>query len=416
VTAVLLCLLAWDQPSLGAGGGQVLAQIRIQGNIATPDDEVARLAGVSVGMPVGPGTAAEVADRLRATKRFEQVEVLTRYASISDPTQVILVVLVNEGPVSIETTGDPAHPTRVVRRRGPQLQVLPVLGSQDGYGVTYGARLSQSGLLGPNSRLQLPATWGGEKRVAAELEVRFDDAPVSRLAGGVGWRRQTNPFYDADDERDAAWVRAEKQIFEPLRVAASAGWQHVQFLGQTDHVVQGGIDAVFDNRLDPWLPRNAVYLSAGWDRLAFHSTPAVDRIQIDARGYLGTFGKTVLVLRAVRDASDGPLPPYLKPLLGGMPNLRGYAVGTTAGDDLVAGSVELRVPLASLFRIGRIGVSGFLDSGTAYNQSARLAEQAFRSGAGGSLWIFVPLARLEVAIARGFESSTRVHVNASVLF
>jgi outer membrane protein assembly factor BamA len=416
VTAFLFCLLVCDQPSAVAVAAQVLAQIRVQGNVATPDEEVVRLAEVSVGMPVGPDMAAQVADRLRATKRFQHVEVLTRYASINDPTQVILVVLVDEGPVSIESTSDPTHPTRVVRKRSTQLQVLPVFGSQDGYGVTYGARLSQSGLLGPNSRLQVPATWGGDKRVAAELEVRFDDAPVSRVAGGVGWRRQTNPFYDADDERDAAWVRAEKQILEPLRVAVSGGWQRVLFLGQTDHVVQGGVDAVFDTRLDPWLPGNAIYVNAGWDRLAFHSTAAVDRLQLDARGYIGIFSKPVLVVRAVRDASDGPLPPYLKPLLGGMPNLRGYAVGTAAGDDLLSGSIELRVPIASLLRVGRIGASGFLDSGTAYDQNAQLADQRFRSGAGGSLWIFVPLARLEVAVARGFESSTRVHVNASVLF
>ena len=86
-------------------------------------------------MPVAPDIVATVTARLRAAKRFDRVEVLKRYASLSDPTQIVIVVIVDEGPVSIQRTGDPDHPTRVVRRRWPNLLFFPILGSESGYGV-----------------------------------------------------------------------------------------------------------------------------------------------------------------------------------------------------------------------------------------------------------------------------------------
>ena len=61
--------------------------------MATSDAEVSRLAGLSVGMPLGPDTAAAAAERLRAAKRFESVEVLKRYASLADPSAIVLVVI-----------------------------------------------------------------------------------------------------------------------------------------------------------------------------------------------------------------------------------------------------------------------------------------------------------------------------------
>ena len=89
---------------------EILAAIRVQGNVATTDEEVRRLAGLAIGAPIGPETLNEVATRLRAAKRFDRVEVLKRFASITDPTQIVLVILVDEGPVRIEMTGDPNQP------------------------------------------------------------------------------------------------------------------------------------------------------------------------------------------------------------------------------------------------------------------------------------------------------------------
>jgi outer membrane protein assembly factor BamA len=102
--------------------------------------------------------------------------------------------------------------------------------------------------------------------------------------------------------------------------------------------------------------------------LSFQNGGAVDRLSLEGRGYVGLFRQNVLVLRALRDAADTPLPPYLKPMLGGMANLRGFKAGTAIGDMLVAASAELRVPLTSPLSFGKIGVSAFVDAGTAYDK------------------------------------------------
>ena len=46
------------------------------------------------------------------------MEVLQRFASIADPLQIAVVIIVDEGPVKIERTDDADAPTRVVRSRG----------------------------------------------------------------------------------------------------------------------------------------------------------------------------------------------------------------------------------------------------------------------------------------------------------
>ena len=69
---------------------------------------------------------------------------------------------------------------------------LPMLRYEDGYGFTYGARVSFVDVLGPRSRLSAPLSWGGERRATAEFERTFDRGPISRIlmTGGV-WRRET---------------------------------------------------------------------------------------------------------------------------------------------------------------------------------------------------------------------------------
>jgi hypothetical protein len=412
---LVYALLATDAPGM-AQSAEVVAEVRVQGNVATPDEEILRLAGARIGMPVEPETLSTIAERLRATRRFERVEVLKRYASIADPSRIVLVLLVDEGPVAIESTGDPAQPTRVVRRRRPAVLWLPLLSGEDGYGLTYGAQMALPNVIGPDSRLWFPATWGGEKRVAALLEKRFDRGLLTRVEGGVSISRKTNPFFDEDDDRRAFWIRGERQVAPPLRIGASARVQDVTFLGSTDRVVHFGADVVIDTRLDPWLARNAVYVRAGWDRLAFRTDRTAHRRQVDARGHVGAVGQSILVVRALWDSSDRQLPPYLKPLLGGQANLRGFRAGTSVGDNLVAGSLELRVPLSSPLRIGRVGVNGFVDAGTVYDTGNRLGDRAFSRGFGGGVWFSAAFLRVNAAVAHGVGASTRLHVGGSLSF
>ena len=61
---------------------------------------------------------------------------------------------------------------------------LPILSHADGYGFTYGARVSFVGALGKRSRLSVPLTWGGERRAArgARTDIRRPGLDCSRGA------------------------------------------------------------------------------------------------------------------------------------------------------------------------------------------------------------------------------------------
>lgn len=416
LTATLLIAALLSGVFEPAQSSGVLAAIRVQGNVATPEAEIIRLAELRLGMSIEADTAALTAARLERTKRFERVEVRQRFASIADPTQIVLVIIVDEGPVTIEMTGDPDHPTRVVRKRGPRLLFLPVLTAEDGYGVMYGARIGVPNPAGDRSRLSAPLTWGGEKRAGLEFEKALPARAIDRVAAGGSISRRTHPFFDRDEDRGRVWARAERAIAPPLHVGATAGWQHVSFRDADDSFAHAGADLVLDTRLDPLLARNAVYARAAWERLAFRAEPSAARWELDGRAYLGLFGQNVLVVRALRIDSDQPLPVYLQPMLGGLANLRGFKTGTAIGDTLTAGSAEVRMPLTSPLNIGKIGVSLFADAGAVYDKGQRFADQPLRHGYGVSLWLSAAFVRLNVAIAHGVGSSTRAQVGGGVSF
>jgi outer membrane protein assembly factor BamA len=402
--------------ALFAQGAEVVSEVQVRGNVVTPDEEILRLAGVAVGMPMTSDTLSLVTDRLRATKRFERVEVLKRYASISDPTRITLVLMVDEGAVTIQNTGDPDRPIRVLKARRLNLLFLPVLDGEDGYGLTYGVRVALPNPAGTESRLSFPATWGGEKRAAVEIEKRFTQGLLTRLEGGGSVSRKTNPFFEEDDERAGVWGRGERQVLPSLRIGATASWQRVSFQSATDRMVDVGAEVILDTRLDPWLARNAVYARAAEHRFAFRHQESVDRSDLETRAYVGLFGQTILVASVQRSAADGPLPNYLKAILGGQESLRGFRAGTAVGDTLVAGSLEVRVPLTSALRVGKLGVSGFTDAGTVYDHGEGFEDQAVKRGFGASVWVAAAFLRLNVAVAHGVGTSTRVHASGNLTF
>jgi hemolysin activation/secretion protein len=403
-----LGLLAPAQPL------EQIADIRVHGNTITSDEEIVRLADVTVGARVGAGTLEEIASRLRAADRFVHVEVLKRFASIDDPSKVLIVIVVDEGPVRISTSdgGLTAH----VEKSRNRVMFLPLLDYEDGYGLSYGVRLAFREPAGTGSRLSFPLTWGGDKRAAVELDKALAGNRITRVRAGASLSRRKNPFYREDEDRGRVWIRAERDVGRLVRAGATAGWEGVTFFDAQDRVGQLGADVVFDTRIDPVLPRNAVYARAAWDHLAFRNEPSADRIDLEARGYIGLVGQTVLVLRALEQNSSTPLPPYLKPLLGGTKNLRGFRAGSALGDALVAGSMELRVPLTSPLSVGKGGVSAFVDVGTVYDKGERLRDRAFARGVGGGVWFSATVVRLNLTVAHGLGGSTRVQFGTSLIF
>ena len=430
--ALLVATLVMSGSS-GVAPADVVAGIQVQGNTATTDEEVRRLADVRIGMPVDDTTIEAVAARLRAAKRFERVEVLKRFASIADPSQIMLVIIVDEGPVKIVMTGDPDHPTRVERKRLPNLLILPILDKEDGRGVTYGARftLPDPNWMGKRSRITFPLTWGGSKRAGIDLEKRIDGGLFDRVTAGGSISRRTNLAFQQDDDRARLYVRGEREFTRALRLGVNTAWQRASFEGVADRFTQVGGDVTVDTRVDPILARNAVYARARWEHLRFGDGPlavpsqagsyagyqgSANRTELDGRGYLGVIGQAVLAGRVLRQDSDRPLPPYLQPELGGLSTLRGFRAGSEVGDTLVAMSAELILPLTSPLKIGRMGVSAFVDRGAVYNKGERFSDQTLKEGYGGSVWFAAAFFRLNIAVAHGRGASTRVHVGGNVTF
>jgi outer membrane protein assembly factor BamA len=412
-TLLLACALAG---AARAQSVEVIAEIRVHGNLLTPEDEILWLADVHVGMPFDPTLPAQVAARLQAAKRFESVEVLKRFASISDPSQIVLVIVVDDGRVALDWSDRDDRAPRVTRRRGPHLMFLPILDAEDGYGVSYGGRLAIPDPVGTSSRISFPLTWGGQKRAGAELERYLASGPLTRVEAGASVSSIKNPFYGQDDDRGRLWLRADREFTRILRASLTTGWDHVAFLGTTDSFTTVGAAVEVDTRLDPMLARNAVYARARWDRFAFEKSDSANSVSLDGRGYLGLLGQSVLVVRALREDSDRPLPPYMRPLLGGMENLRGFRAGSAIGDTLVAGSAELRQPLTSPLSVGKLGVSAFVDTGVVYDKGQRLGDQRLERGVGGSVWFAAAFLRLNLAVAHGVGATTRVHFDTNLTF
>jgi outer membrane protein assembly factor BamA len=432
-TLLVAMLTIADPQAPARPAAEIVTAIQLQGNTATPDEELRRLADVHVGMPFDDTIVAAVTERLRAAKRFDRVEVRKRFASIDDPSQIVLVILVDEGPVKIVMTGDPSHPTSVVRKRLPTLMPYPILGYEDGHQFTYGVRLTiaEPNWLGKRSRVTFPLSWGGTKQAGINVEKRIDGGAIDRVTAGASISRRENLAFDQDDDRARLFVRGERELTRALRLGATGGWQRASFAGVTDQFAQASGDIVVDTRADPILARNAVYARAEWEHLRFGNgaltpplTPggyggyqgSANRTELDGRGYLGLIGQTVLAGRVLRLDSDRPLPPYLQPQLGGLSTLRGFPVGSFVGDTLVSMSAELVQPLTSPISFAKFGVTAFVDSGTVYGKGQRFVDQTMQQGYGGSVWLAAAFFRLNVAVAHGRGAGTRVHVGGNVTF
>ena len=188
---------------------EIIADIQVHGNLVTTDEELKRLAGVDVGTPFEPSLIEAVAERLRAAKRFERVDVLKRFASIADPSQIVIVIIVDEGRVRIARTGDPEHPFRAVRNRWPRLMYQPILRRDDRYGSTYGVRVAIPETFGSNSRLIFPFAWGGEKQAGVEYDKTNDAGLLNRVRAGGSWLRRTHPVFQEDEDREQLSLRGE---------------------------------------------------------------------------------------------------------------------------------------------------------------------------------------------------------------
>ena len=397
---------------------ETIREIRVHGNASLVDADVLKLAGIAVGDPLPADAVKDIEKRLKDSHRFETVEVRKRYRSLDDPTDVALVLVVHERPGVTSATAAGGRPiTRPWHRVTDRLMFFPILSFADGYGLTYGGRVSAIDLLGVGERLSVPLTWGGTKRAALEAERTFKHGPLSRVFSSVGiWSRE-NPHFNIDDQRVELKGRVERQLAHIVRLGVDAARSSVSFGQLDDHIWTLGTNAALDTRGDPAFPGNAVYLGGGWSGLTVRGRARINRYEADARGYVRVVGQSVVAGRLQYFNSDATLPPYERLLLGGSSNLRGFRTGTFDADRMIVSSGELRVPITSVLSGARLGLTVFMDAAKAVDFGASLKDAAWHRGAGAGLFLIAPLVKINIDIAHGLNGGgTRLNIGTGFSF
>ena len=385
---------------------ETVMEVRVHGNHTTPDTDVLELAGDVVGQLATDELISAISERLDASGRFTAVEVRKRYRSIDNPSDVVLMIVVDERP-GVSAENPKVGAWRTLTASG---MWMPVLNYSDGYGFTYGARASFVDLLGPRTRVSMPYTWGGKRQAQVEVERSFERGPLTRMALSGGIMRRENPHYEIGDQRTEVRLRVESAPRRWLRVGGTTGVGSVAFGQVDDRLSSAAVDVTLDTRADPTFPRNAVLADVKWEHFGFSGPFAIgdevtdersgsfSRTTTDLHGYVGV-GWNVLALRSVLIVPNVPPPPYEQALLGGASILRGYDFGYRAGDNLAAASAEMRVPLTSPLSIARIGIKAFADWGAVYPVGARLSDQQFDVGYGTGVFVTAALLTMSADMA-----------------
>jgi len=378
---------------------EIVDSVRLQGNFKTPDAEVLRLAGISVGSDLGNVSLSEVEKRLLANGHFESVHVAKRYPSLVDTERVVLLIEVRE--------------KQTVKSR---FMVMPILSGSDEYGLTYGARFSAIDLLGSKERISFPLSWGGVREAAAEIEfpTRIPEVGSLFAEGGVNWKE--NPHFELGDLRKE-FLGGLRNRFGPIVYEASAGWTDVDFGDLDDRFLTYGAQIAVDTRQNSNLPRDAVYLGFGWRRMALADMgPDFNLYRTDLRGYKGLWGQAILAAQVLYDKADGHLPDYQRPFLGGASTLRGHEPGELVGDNRVVSSVELRLPVTSPLAIYHAGFDAFWDSGTVFDDGQSLRDSKFEHGVGVGAFILIAGFGFKVDLAHDLGGSFRLHFSTGFRF
>ena len=411
------------EPSLAGApiAAETVAEIRIHGNLSLPDAEVVAITGVNLGDAAGPDLERTVRQRLEASGRFETVEVRRRYRSLTATDRVALVIVVRERPGA--RFSNPV--LRAFAAAGRRLMVAPLLDHREGYGVAYGALTSFVDTFGPGSRLSVPATWGGHKRIALEMEAPIRGPVIDRLRAGGSRGRRRHPYFDVDVDRARFAVAAQRGLPRGFRMNGEAAWEEVRFAVSADRLIRAAAYLDYgDYRETPAnARRNTVVVRTGIERLAIDGgAGSILRPRLDARAYRAVGRQAVLAGRLFFAGASGPLPPYERSLLGGSPaaggTLRGWRAGGAVGDRIAAASIELRLPITSVLSEGRVGLRFFYDTAAAYDADRPLRDAAFREGAGAGVFFLPPGFGfpMSIDVADDPEGGVRVHVSAGFGF
>ena len=370
---------------------ELLLDVRFHGNHSISDEELMELADLSVGERLDNFDPDEIRERLMQTGRFESVEVQKRYRSMSRTDQVILLISVKEKTPASK-----------------KFMFFPVLDYTDEYGFTFGGRVTAIDLLNVGDRISFPLTWGGVRQAAVEPQIPLPSTIFDYASGSFGISQRENPHFDTDDRRVALKGGVRKQI-GIFSFNIDGGWTDVHFGTTDDQFVTIGAGAVIDTRTNVFIPRNAVYAGAGWERTKITGGAGFNQFNVDLRGFKSFIGQSVLAAQVYYLGADGPLPDYQQPFLGGSATLRGYTAGQFAGDNLLIGSLELRMPITPANSIARAGFNVFFDTGTVYDHGTSVKDSRFHNGVGGGFFVFAFGLGFKFEVGYDLDNSVRAH-------
>jgi outer membrane protein assembly factor BamA len=388
-----------------------IAEILVHGNHSTPDADVIAVSGLALGQPAGDADLAAAQDRLEASGRFQSTEVRRRARSISDPDDVLVLILVEELPGTSPDLPTPGW----LRRTTAGLMWAPVVSYREGYGFTYGVRIAAADLFGERSTLSVPLTWGGERRAGLQLERSFERGPVSRIVAVGDIVRIVNPAFDQVDQRFGGEARVESAVTSWLRLAAIGSLADVEFGGDTTRLSTAGGEIALDTRLDPTFPRNAVWVTAGVERLGFSSTSRV-RQRIDGNAALGLFRGSALIGRVFQVSADDTLPPFEQTWIGGAASLRGFRAGYRVDDNAAGASVTYAYPLGSPLNLARFGLRTFVDWAAVYPAKTSWQDAAYDRGIGGGVFFSATAVSLSLDVAWSDTGNVRGHFRMGTRF
>ena len=392
---------------------ETVVDLRVHGNHSTPDTEVLALAGVALGDVVTPDLIDAVTDRLEASGRFATVEVRKRYRSLTATDRVALVIVVRERPAASVRN----RVLRALTRLARQTMFLPVMRYEEGYGLTYGARFSLLDVAGERSRLSVPATWGGERRAAIELDAPLPGPIVDRLVASGSRGRRRHPALGLVDDRTGVRVGVDRSLPRGFRLHAALARDEVRFGGAVDRLTRTEAGVAYRSAVASGFPRNEAAVAASFERIASAGRgTSIVRPRLDAKAFVGVTGQSVVAARLLYEGASGRLPLYEQPLLGGGATVRGWPVGARMGDQLLAASLEWRLPMPSPLSSGSAGLRSFYDRATVWDAGRPMRGAEFLDGAGVGLFLAAPLFQVHVDVAHDLVGSVRVHAGAGVRF
>ena len=310
------------------------------------------------------------------------MELRKRYLSITDPSQVLVMIVVDEHPA---VSASDLTPGPLKKFRAMQMW-MPILKHEDGYGFTYGARLAFKDSLGDRSRVSVPMTWGGERRIGLEAERSFD-GPISIVRGGVALYRRVNPYFEVPDRRTEARVEADRIVTSWLRAGVDARVAQRASSGPTTRrgtaprastrcSTRGSIRRFRATRSTRGSVGSGCSLAgppAGGTRCArVHRSRRVDWCWRCGRSW----SRQTAACRSPSRACSAAATPCA-----------GIAPVTAPATTCWPTSAELRIPLNSPLTFGRFGVKAFVDAGTAWNAGARYDDEPFDRGIGGGVYL-----------------------------